>query len=80
LCHREISSAIERLQQLLCNSNREKERLMKENESLRCELERVRKQGVPSNSILKSPSLSLTSPDRSRPSSPIHLDNTGDIV
>jgi hypothetical protein len=47
---------------------------MKENESLLCELEKVQKQGLP----LKSPSVSLTSPDRSRPSSPTHLDNTGD--
>ncbi|KAI8880921.1 kinase-like protein [Backusella circina FSU 941] len=60
----EISPTLERLQHLLYSSNREKERLIKENECLRSELERVRKQAIPSilkspppSSILKSPSV-----------------------
>ncbi|KAI8876112.1 kinase-like protein [Backusella circina FSU 941] len=49
--HQEISSTLDRLHQLLAHSNREKERLLKENESLKRQVERLRKK----QSILKTP-------------------------
>jgi cell division septum initiation protein DivIVA len=59
-----MNGTMERLHQLLDNSNREKERLLKENESLKREVERLRKKQmpptidtnvVPQQSILKTP-------------------------
>jgi cell division septum initiation protein DivIVA len=59
-----MNGTMERLHQLLDNSNREKERLLKENESLKREVERLRKKQMPptidinvmpQQSILKTP-------------------------